>query len=97
MPILLQLLQDAADEHLPVCAPLPETSVVGQSKVEKTESLAASGAPSSAEPLASCQASSSTSMSDAPDVSQSVSTPLNAGQPKTTAAAQVKAEILCYC
>ncbi|XP_075896488.1 uncharacterized protein LOC142897794 [Nelusetta ayraudi] len=78
--ILLQLLQDAAEQQLAVCAPLPETSVVGQCDVEETSppSVAVSGAPLPAEPQASCQAV----------ISGGVSTPVNADHPEATVAVQ---------
>lgn len=91
-PILLRLLQDAAEQQLEAFALLSEMSVVRQCEVEETlpECVAVSGAQSSAEPQASCQASSPPGMSDAPVVSGDVSTPVNGDHPETTAAAQLQ-------
>lgn len=89
-PIMLQILLDAAEQQLAVSASLSEMSVVGPCEVQETSSLsvAVSGAPSSAEPQASCQASSPTGMSDTPVVSGDVSRPVNADHPEMTVAIQ---------
>lgn len=90
VPILLQLLHDAAEQQLAVCTPLPETSVVRQGEAEETspESVSVSGAPSSAESQASCQTLSPTGTSDEPVTSGDVSTSVNADHPGTTVAVQ---------